>query len=160
MSVGLAVNVTIIKVSDRTPDGFYEIGGGQIQIHPFTVNVNGQLTIPAQQVPRRQTFSIRAWIDIIPMGSGLISRFHPGTGGIIHIFFDESLDPVPTVMDKPHRNAFSEISFIPREVLVPLPPGEYFYHFLNMEGALNVYKVGFTSAGAPENTDDPCAIFN
>jgi len=151
--MALPINVTIIEEADRSTDGVYEIGTGQIQVFPFEIEAGGQLRVPILQFRFRQALSIRVWVSRgKPFGSEIFFRFHPGTGGITHIFFDKDLDPVPIPKESAiQRNEFSGIISQFKDILVPVIPDEYFYNVQNLESSPanslnntpNSYKVGF-----------------
>lgn len=141
-------NVTIIEAPERTVDGFYEIGGGQIQIHVFEIAVGGQVRIPIQQTQFRQSLSIRAWISEEPHATELFFRFHPGTGGISHLFFDKDLTPEPILEKSPiQRSVFAGQIFQFSDIPVKLEPGTYFYNVQNIEGLEAGYKISFIGPG-------------
>ena len=151
--MALPINVTIIEEADRSTDGVYEIGTNQIQVFPFEIVSGGQIRVPILQFRFRQALSIRVWVSRgKPNGSEIFFRFHPGTGGITHIFYDKDLDPVPVPQESAvHRSEFSGISFQFKDILVPVIPDQYFYNVLNLESSPanslndtpNSYKVGF-----------------
>jgi len=151
----LDINVTVFEVGDRNVDGIYLIGTNQIHIFPFDIEADGQVRVPINQLGRgqnlssgvagqgqkfdqsfRQSLSIRAWVSSTPNGSEVKFRWHPSTGGITHIFFDKDLDPPPIPVEAPlQRNQMNQITFQPKDILVPLIPGKYFYNVLNMESS-------------------------
>lgn len=139
----LADNVTILTESDRTLDGSYAIGGGQLFSFEFDIPVDGQIKIVSQQFDgQRQSLSIRAWVSIEPSDRELFDSFHPGGGGIHHLFADETLEPLPEPkVFQIQRNEFSSFEFSVAEILVPLPSGPYYYNVLNMEGHENGFKL-------------------
>ena len=153
----LAPNITVFEAGDRNSDGIYTIGSRQIHVFPFELQTDQQIRVPINQLGRgqnlstssgvsgqeqrfdqafRQSLSIRAWISSTPNGAEIKFRWHPGTGGISHLFFDKDISPTPMPQLAPQqRNQMSQITFQPRDVLVPLIPGKYFYNVLNMEGS-------------------------
>ena len=134
MITNLPINVTIFTVNDRAINDIYTIGSNQIQSFIFTVPVLGQVKIATLQHDNRPSFSIRIWLSLLPNGSELFFRFHPGTGGSNYLFADEDIDPLPTpVIFSTHRNKFSGITFDISEVLVTLPAGIYYYNVHNIE---------------------------
>lgn len=151
--MALPINVTIIEEPDRSTDGVYEIGTNQIQVFPFEIESGDQLRVPILQFRFRQPLSIRVWVSRgKPFGSEIFFRFHPGTGGITHIFYDKDLDPAPIPQESPiQRSDFSGIIFQFKDILVPLIPDQYFYNVHNIESSPanslnttpNSYKVGF-----------------
>lgn len=136
-------NVTVIPEEDRTLDGSYTIGGSQLFAFEFDIPVDGQIKIESKQfAEQRQSLSIRAWISIDPADRELFNHFHPGSGGIHHLFADETLDPLPEpIVFQILRNEFSSFEFAVAEVLVPLPAGPYHYNVLNMEGHENGFRI-------------------
>lgn len=142
------VNVTIIEEPDRTIDGFYEIEGGQIQIHVFEIEAGGQIRIPINQTQFRQAFSLRVWVSKKPHGAELFFRFHPSTGGISHLFFDKELDPKPTLEKSSiQRSDFAGQLFQFVDVPIQLIPGTYFYNIQNLENRPAGYKIAFIGPG-------------
>lgn len=151
----LGPNITVIEESDRNVDGIYTFGTGQINIFPFEILADSQIRVPINQIGRghgfvsdlpgqshqydqafRQSFTIRAWISKTPNGSELIFRWSANTGGITHLFYDKDLDPPPMPVEAPlQRSQFNQITFQPRDILVPLIPDKYFYNVLNMESS-------------------------
>lgn len=158
--MSLPPNVTIITPQLRTPDGRFSINGDSIHIHEFIIDVGGQVRIPIQQLPGKQNLSIRAWIGDGILGNSVFFRFHPGDGGLSHLFFDENLDPAPMPVGEPHFNKFAGQNFAPTDNAIGLAPGTYFYHVVNMESQENAYKIGFVLDLALPNLSDPCDIFN
>ena len=155
----LPPNVTLMTEDLLVADGFYSIGGDQIQVFPFTITSMGQLRVPVQQTPGRQSFSIRCWVGDNILGNEVVSQFHPGFGGLSHLFYDPSI--TPTTMDiPPMYNSLSGQYFKPGDILQPLAPSTYYYHVHNLERSDNGYKIGFVSLSSSTSPDDPCAIFN
>ena len=151
--VDLAPNVTIIEEADRKFDGFYEIGSNQTQVFPFVIGVDDQLKTSIQHLLFRQSLSIRVWVSRgEPLGNELFFRFHPGTGGVTHFFFDENITPTPIPEKQPlRRNKFSGIPYQAQDILVPLTPDTYYFNVHNMENSpsnslddtQNSYKLSF-----------------
>ena len=142
------INVTTIKVADRTVDGFYELDGGRIDVHLIDIEIGGQIRVPINQTQFRQSLSIRVWVSKTSHGQELFFRFHPGTGGAAHLFFDEDLDPAPKLIQSPiQRSLFSAQEFRFSDIPVPLAPGRYYYNIQNMENRPVGYKVAFIGPG-------------
>lgn len=152
--------VTIITPQLRTPDGVYFIPGSATHVHEFIIEIDGQVRIPIQQLPGKQSFSIRAWIGDGILGNSLFFRFSPGDGGLSHLFFDENLDPAPMPEGNPHFNKFAGQEFSPTDRAIGLAPGTYYYHVVNMESQDNAYKIGFVLDLAIPNLSKPCDVFN
>lgn len=141
-------NALIIEEADRQQDGTYELDHGFIHVFPFEILVDGQLRAPIRHLNTnaslRQAFTIRAWISDQPFGTELFFRYHPGTGGLSHLFYDETITPTPEPKKHPAaRNQFSAITYVPQDVLVPLAPGTYYYMVLNMVLTTNAYELFF-----------------
>lgn len=136
-------NVTVIPEEDRTLDGSYAIGGGQMFSFEFDIPADGQIKIVCQQFDgQRQSLSIKAWVSTDPADRELFDSFHPGSGGIHHLLADETLEPLPEPeVFQIQRNEFSSFEFAVAEILVPLPAGPYHYNVLNMEGLENGFKL-------------------
>lgn len=155
----LPPNVVTIEEADRSADGIYTFGTGIIHVFPFEIESGGQLRVPINQISSgtgfvafRQNLSIRVWISKSPNGAELFFRFHPGTGGLAHMFYDKDLNPPPTLEESPiTQNQFSPIPAQARDIPVPLIPGTYYYNIQNMESSPandlkntpNSYRVGF-----------------
>ena len=139
----LPVNVTIVTESDRTLDGNYTIGGDQIFAFEFEILADGQIKINSLQYKDlRQSLSIRAWVSILPVDIQLFNHFHPGSGGIHHLFVDETITPRPEPqVFQIQRNQFSSFEYAVGEILVALPAGVYYYNIHNMEGHENGFKI-------------------
>lgn len=135
--------VVIIKEEDRAADGSYEIGGTQVFSFVFEIPVDGKIKINLRQFDEiRQSLSIRAWISVEPNSIQLFNHFHPGSGGIFHLFVDEALDPLPEPeVFRIQKNQFSSFEFSVGEILLPLSAGTYHYNVVNMEGHLNGFKL-------------------
>ncbi len=141
-------NVTIIEEPDRVVDGFYEIEGGQIQIHVFEILAGGQIRIPISQTQFRQSLALRVWVSEKPHGQEIFFRFHPGTGGASHLFYDKDLDPIPTLVESSiQRSNFAGQLFRFADVPVQLIPDTYFYNIQNMENITAGYKIAFIGPG-------------
>ena len=146
--VELPPNALVIEAADRNQNGTYEIDPGFIHIFPFEILADGQLRMPIRHLNTsnrmHQTYTIRAWISDQPNGSELFFRYHPGTGGTSHLFYDESIVPVPEPKKhEPMRNQFSGITFVPQDNLIPLSPGIYYYNIINMVLKTNAYELFF-----------------
>jgi len=146
-------NVLIIEEADRKQSGQYEIDPGFIHVFPFEILVDGELRAPNRHLSpdnrMHQSFSIRAWVSEQPNGAELFFRFHAGTGGVSHLFYDESISPPPEPKKhEPMRNQFSPIVFVPQDNLVPLAPGTYYYMVQNMELSINAYELFFIPPSA------------
>lgn len=142
----LAPNITIITATDRelVLDGVYEIGAGQIHSHQFEIEPLGQWRVTLQQLQFRQALSLRAWLSKEPNGLEEFFRFHPGDGGIRHIFYDRNLDPAPTpVVDPIRRTEFSGQVYESSDILVKLIPNTFFYNIHNLENQDVSYKIAF-----------------
>lgn len=155
----LPPNVTIITPDLQTESGVYEIGGDQIHVHPFTINANEQYRIPVQQLPGKQSLSIRAWVGDDILGNSLFYRFHPGFGGLAHLFYDIN-DETPIPPTYPFYNEFAGQTYEPTDIVIGVQPGTYYYHVHNLERHDNAYKIGFMSTTFPNTSSDPCAVFN
>ena len=150
--IDLPVNSLIIEEVDRHQNGAYEIDPGFIHIFPFDIIVDGQLRAPIRHLSannaQTQSFTIRAWISEKPNGAELFFRYHPGTGGVSHLFYDENIVPAPdTQKSDPMRNQFSAITFVPQDELVSLASGTYYYMVLNMVLKPNAYELFFIPPG-------------
>ena len=158
----LAPFVTVIEEPDRNANGIYTIGTRQVHVFPFEIEDDGQLDVEIRQLGRggqetfdqsfRQSLSIRAWLSKTPYGAEVFYRFHPGVGGMTHLFYDKDLTPTPVPeMQPPKANHFSEIPSQYKEILIPLIPGVYYYNVENLEGSpandldttLNSYFISF-----------------
>jgi len=133
----------IIKEEDRVLDGNYEIGGTQVISFVFEIPVDGVIKVNLRQFTEiRQSFGIRAWISVEPNAIQLFNHFHPGSGGIDHLFADETSEPLPEPeVFQVQRNQFSGFSFSVGEILVPLPAGTYHYNVVNMESHDSGFKI-------------------
>lgn len=144
----LEANILIIEEDDRNTNAKYEINPGFIHVFPFEILVDGQIRCPILHLNTNsslhQTFTIRAWLSSQPNGEELFFRYHPTTGGISHLFYDEDISPTPTpTVGNPMRNSFSGITFMAEDVLIPLTPGIYYYNVLNMVLKTNAYELSF-----------------
>jgi hypothetical protein len=138
----------VIEEADRKPDGRYLLDAGAINIFPFEILPDKQFRVPVKHLNTNAalhaTFSIRAWISETPYGSELFFRYHPGTGGVTHIFYDKGMNTPPIPIEQPPmRNSFSGITFVIKDELVPLTPGVYYYNVINMENKDNSYELFF-----------------
>lgn len=141
--------LTIIEEQDRKLDGNYEIGGIEIFSFIFNIPVDGQLKINSRQLGQaRQSFTMRIWVSKEPNNIQLFNHFHPGNGGIHHLFVDETLNPLPEPeVFQVQRNEFSGFNFAVGEELVPLAVGQYHYNVQNMEGHEGGFFVNFAVPG-------------
>ena len=148
--VNLPPNVTILEDADREAhiDGIYEIGSNQIHAHLFELASLDQIRVPLVQLQISQSLAIRAWLSKQPNGQELFFRFHPGTGGITHLFYDMDLVPAPTPISEPiHRSEYSGQIYAVSDILIQLIPGTYFYNIHNLENRTSHYKVSFVRPG-------------
>jgi hypothetical protein len=140
--------IQIIGPNDRSCDGIYEIPPNVIHVFPFTVPLNDYIRVPVLHLNpdnrRSQSLGIRCWIATQVNGYELFFRFHPGTGGIAHVFYDKNMNPPPPLEEgNATVNRFSGIVTQFKDIPVPMIPGEYFYQVQNMEKRPNTYKIGF-----------------
>lgn len=138
----------IFEEEDRLQTGKYELDPGVLNIFKFEILPDGQLRVPVRHLNTNdrthQTWSIRAWISTDPNGIELFYRFHPNTGGLSHLFYDENITPIPEPKKHaPMRNEFSAITYTPQDELVPLAPGIYYYNIINMVLKTNAYEIAF-----------------
>ena len=133
----------VIKEEDRSVDGSYEIGGTQVLAFEFEIPINGLIKVNSRQFDDiRQSLSIRAWLSLVPGAIQLFNHFHPGSGGIHHLFVDETIDPLPEPeVFQIQRNQFSSFQFSIGEERVPLPAGIYYYNVLNLESHNNGFRI-------------------
>ena len=142
--IDLPINSRVIEEIDRNLDGNYLIEPGFIHIFPFEIPGNDFIRTHIYQFDRRESFSIRAWVSKLPNDSESFFRFHPGTGGVTHMFYDESSIAAPLpVKGNTQRNQFSGISFTPQDDLIALEPGTHHFNVLNMELQENGYHLNF-----------------
>lgn len=139
--------LTIFKPEDRTIDGNYEIGGIQIFSFVFDILDDGQLKVNSRQLGNlRQSQTMRIWVSKVPNDIQLFNHFHPTSGGIHHLFVDETITPLPTPeVFQVQRNEYSSISFGVGEELIPLAVGQYHYNVQNMEGHEGGFFVNFVN---------------
>ncbi len=139
----------IIEEQDRKIDGNYEIGGIATLSFVFEIPVDGQLKVNSRQLgEQRQSYTMRIWVSKDPNDIQLFNHFHPTSGGIHHLFVDETLNPLPEPeVFQVQRNEFSGFSFAVGEELVPLPAGIYHYNVHNMEGLDGGFFVNFKNPG-------------
>jgi len=147
-TIELPPNALIINPEDRNSNGRYEIASGFINIFQFEIVADGQFRVPVRHLNTNErsheSFSLRAWISVDPNGIELFYRFHPTSGGLSHLIYDESIDPPPEpTKHSPMRNEHSPITFTPQDSLVPLAPGVYYYNILNMILKPNAYEISF-----------------
>jgi len=137
----------IIKESDRIIDGNYNIEGVQILSFEFEIPIGGKLKVNSRQrSDGRQSLTIRVWVSKKPNDIELFNRFHPGNGGIHHLFVDENLDPLPEPeIFQIERNQFTAFNFAIGENLIALPPGKYYYNVINLEGFPGGFFVNFVN---------------
>lgn len=133
----------VIKEEDRSVDGSYEIGGTQIISFKFEIPAGGVIKINTRQFDEiRQSLSIRVWISLEPNTTQLFNHFHPGSGGIYHLFVDETIEPLPEPeVFQIQRNQYSGFSFSVGEERIPFSAGIYYYNVLNLEGHNNGFKI-------------------
>ena len=88
----------------------------------------------------KQLYTI--WFSAYPNSIQLFNHFHPGSGGVHHLFVDETIEPLPEPeIFKVQRNQFSGFEFSIGEELVPLPAGTYYYNVVNMESHDNGFRL-------------------
>lgn len=140
----LPVNARIIEIVDRRQDASYVIEPGFIHIFPFVVPADDFMRTQTYQSDRRQNLSMRAWISDVPNDSELFFRFHPGTGGVTHMFYDRNMITPPTpVKSAIQRNLYSNIAFTPQDDLIALEPGIYYFNVMNMVLQESGYHLSF-----------------